>query len=238
MVKHCLILNMDHRTDLWNKLESFRDEWKNKGKTLYRISGTNYTDKQNVLNDFIKTNRINLSGSGFRNTKRGVLGELGCFNGHYDCWKYIVENNLESCLVIEDGIQILRNDYNNILFDTKLDILFVNEEMKRTAENQYIGYGTQGYILSFKGAETLLKLCFTLSAPIDLQIRHLCNTQELKASVLAKPLLRRDHDRVSSIEGTVMNDQEDLNAKQSQFNIVQRIIIGLLEKNINIDDFI
>jgi hypothetical protein len=35
-----------------------------------------------------------------------------------------------------------------------------------------------------------------------------------------------------------MNDQEDLNAKQNQFNIVQRIIMGLLEKNINIDDLI
>jgi GR25 family glycosyltransferase involved in LPS biosynthesis len=223
---------------LWKKLETFRDEWSKQGNILHRIPGTNYIDKQNVLNDFIKTNRINLSGSGFRNTKRGVLGELGCFNGHYDCWKYIVENKLESCLVIEDGIEILRKDYNNIVFDKKLDILFVNEEMIQSHENQFIGYGTQGYILSLKGAETLLKLCFTLSLPIDLQIRHLCNTHQLNASVLSKPLVRRDHHRVSSIEGAIMNDQEDLNAKQNQFNIVQRIIIGLLEKNVNIDDYL
>jgi hypothetical protein len=47
-----------------------------------------------LLNDYIKTNRINLNGSGFRNTKTSFLGELGCYDGHYNCWKYIVENNV------------------------------------------------------------------------------------------------------------------------------------------------
>jgi GR25 family glycosyltransferase involved in LPS biosynthesis len=238
MANHCLVLNMDHRTDLWDKLKIFRDEWSSHGKSLKRISGTNYINKKNVLNDYIKTNRINLNGSGFRNTKTSFLGELGCYDGHYNCWKYIVENNIENCLIIEDGVTFLRNDYHNVTINKNLDIVFVNEEMKQNSEGHYVGYGTQGYILSLKGAKQLLKLCYTLSAPIDLQIRHLCNTKELTASVLSSPFVKRNADRAPSIEGIVLNDQNDLNAKQNTFPIIQRILMNLLEKNVNIDDYI
>ena len=52
MVNHCLVLNMDHRTDLWDKLKTFRDEWTSHGKSLNRISGTNYTNKNESASFF------------------------------------------------------------------------------------------------------------------------------------------------------------------------------------------
>lgn len=237
MIKHCLIINMIHRTDLWDNLENFRNEWTKNG-SLYRIVGTDYTNKKNVLNEYIINNRINLNGNGFRNNMIPFLGELGCYNGHYDCWKYIVDNNLTNCLILEDGITFLRTDYENLILKNNIDIIYINEEMTINNMKQFIGYGLQGYIVSFEGACKLLKLCNTLSAPIDLQIRHLCNTKELNATVLNKPFVKRNNNRVSSIEGIVLNDQENLNDKQNTNSIVQRIIIKLLEKNINLDELI
>jgi GR25 family glycosyltransferase involved in LPS biosynthesis len=237
MVQNCLIINLDHRVELWDKLTTFREDWVKKGKSIHRISGTNYSNRQNVLNEYIKNNRINLNGAGFRNNKTGFLGELGCYDSHYNCWKYIVDNELDSCLILEDGITILRNDYENIKINKNIDFLFVNEEMKMNSEKQYIGYGLQGYIVTLKGARLLLEHCSTLLVPIDLQIRSICNENKIKASILAKPFVKRDNNRDSSIE--VINVAEpNLNSKQNNMPIIQRILIGLLEKNINVDDLV
>ena len=157
--------------------------------------------------------------------------------GHYNCWKYIVDKKLDSCLILEDGIQILQHNFTNLTIDNELDILFTNEEMKQP-NNNLIGYGLQGYIVTQKGAELLLQHCYTLSAPIDLQIRHLCNIKELKWSVLSNPYVKRDHNRVSSIEGIQLNDQQNLNDKQNTSNIIQRLILNLLQHTVNLDDYI
>jgi glycosyl transferase family 25 len=238
MINNCLIINMDHRTDLWENISSFRDSWKTAGNVWHRISGTCYANNQSVLNQYIIENRINLNGNGFRINKTSFLGELGCYDSHYNCWKYIVDNNLKSCLIIEDGITVLRTDFKNMKINDHIDLLYVNEEMKTNSNNEYIGYGTQGYILSLNGAKKLLELCATLTSPIDLQLRHICNTKQINASVLNKPFVKRDHNRASSIAGVVLNDQDDLNSKQHPHSIVQRILAKLLEKNINLDEYI
>ena len=82
MVDNCLILNLDERVDLWDGLVDFRNQWEKTGKKCHRIPGIDYRNKSNVLNEMILNNRINLNGSGFRQTKQAFLGELGCFMGH------------------------------------------------------------------------------------------------------------------------------------------------------------
>lgn len=236
MVQNCLIINMDERTDLWKNLEGFRDEWTKSGRIFARIPGTNYKNKKNVLIEYIKSNRINLHGYGFRNNKNGFLGELGCFDSHYNCWKYVVDNKLESCLIIEDGIVFLRNDFNNLKITKNLDLLYINEEMEMNAQKKFIGYGTQGYIVTLKGAEKLMKVCHALTFPIDINMRNLCNSKEINASVLNNPFVKRNNNRDSSIE--VINEEKDLNAKQNHTPIINRLIMGLINKNINLDDFI
>jgi GR25 family glycosyltransferase involved in LPS biosynthesis len=238
-INNCLILNLDSRTDLWNKLENFRTNWTSKDKKVERISGVDYRNNSHILNEFIMTNRINLSGTGFRNKKESFIGELGCFMGHYNCWKYIVDNKLDNCLILEDGIEILRNDFENLTINNKLDILFVNEEMQiQQKPKTLIGYGLQGYIITLRGAIKLLEKCYTLIVPIDLQIRHLCNTNIMNYSVINKPFFKRDHNRASSIEGIQLNDQNNLNEKQNQDSIIQRIVKNLISKNINLDELI
>ena len=237
-VKNCLIINLDSRPDLWNNTVFFRNKWTKIGKQLTRISGVDYKNKQNVLNDFIITNRINLNATGLRNTKSEVLGELGCFMGHYTCWKYVVDNNLKNCLILEDGINIIRDDFQNMSIDNELDILFVNEEMnQRDSNKHFLGYGLQGYVITQKGAQLLLEHCCTLSAPIDLQLRHLCNIKIFKADTLTNPYVKRDNNRESSIAG-FQTVQTDLNGKQNPSSVIQRIITNLLKQNVNLDDYL
>jgi len=82
-----------------------------------------------------------------------------------------------------------------------------------------------------------MKYCFTLACPIDLQIRHLCNTKIFKADTLLNPYVKRDNNRNSSIAG-VQTNQTDLNSKQNTMSIVQRIIVNLLQQNVNLDDYL
>ena len=238
MVNYCLIINLDKREDLWNNLVSFREKWTEEGKIWHRIPGVDYTNDQNIINRLLMTNKIDLNGSGFRKGKIPFLGELGCYMGHYNSWKYVVDHKLESCFILEDGVTILKDDFHNIKMNNNFDLLFVNEEMKMDNNKQFIGYGLQGYIVTQKGAAALMKHCETLSAPIDLQIRHLCNTKIINATILSKSLVKRDENRISSIQNTKVSNYENLNDKQDPYPLIQRILMNLINKNVNLDEYI
>ena len=140
-------------------------------------------------------------------------------------------------MILEDGIEFLRDDFDKLRIQKNTDILFVNEEMKMAGPKNFVGYGLQGYVVTYKGAEFLLKNCYTLVVPIDLQIRHLCNTSDINATVLSESFVKRNNNRLSSI-GLDIDDLNDLNKKQNQNPIIQRILTKLIERNINLDDFI
>jgi len=245
MVKNCLIINMDERPELWKNLEDFRQAWTNTGKTWERIVGINYNKKKNVLNNFIINGRINVMMGGFRNNKTALLGELGCYMGHYNAWKYVVDNKLESCLIMEDGVTIINSKFKELTIPNTLDILYVNAEMEQHSENQVYGYGLQGYIVTYEGAKKLMKECHVLQLPIDLQIVHLCKIRALKASALTNPYVMRNDKRVSSIDGSIIKEtnsriekQTMLRDHQNQSSIIQRILINLIRKNINLDEYV
>ena len=237
-VNNCLILNLDSRPDLWENTKLFREKWKKMEKNVYKISGVDYRNKTNVVNELIITNRINLNADCFRIDKFSVLGEFGCFMGHFNCWKYVVDNDLNSSLILEDGITFLREDYENIKINKNLDILFINEEHNdRNMDGNFLGYGLQGYIVTKKGAISLMKYCFTLACPIDIQIRNLCNSKMVKADTSTNPYVKRDNNRNSSIS-EVKTDTNNNNLKQNTMTIIQRIMVNLLQKNVNLDDYL
>jgi len=238
MVNNCLIINLDSRKDLWNNLETFRNKWKSEKKTVERMQGVTLKNEENVLLQLIASNRININGSGFRKNKNSFFGELGCFMSHYNCWKYVVDNDLDSCLILEDGIEFLQDDYKNLKINNNVHILFLNEEMNNFDSNKnLIGYGLQGYVVTKKGAKILINKCNTMLIPIDLQIRHLCNTKELIGCVISVPYLKRQNNRVSSIDNFITN-MDDLNEKQDTNSILRRLLLKLKENNINLDNFV
>lgn len=238
MITNCLIINLDTRKDLWDNLENFRNKWTKENKIVQRIPGVVLQDGNNLLLQLVAANRININGQGFRKNKASFFGEIGCFMGHYNCWKYIVDNNLDSCLILEDGVEFLRDDFANLKINKNLHILFINEEMNKVDTNKnFVGYGLQGYVVTKKGAAVLLNKCKSMVIPIDLQIRHLCNTKELIASVLSTPYVKRNNTRISSIDNSVTN-MDNLNEKQDTNSILQRLLINLRKNNINLDDYL
>ena len=241
MINNCLIINLDSKQELWNNLETFRNKWISEKKTVHRIPGVTFKNHDNTLLQLISSNRININGSGFRKTKESFLGEIGCFMGHYNSWKYIVDNELENCLILEDGIEFLHDDFKNLKINNNVNILFVNEEMKIGLNKNLNGYGTQGYVVTKKGAKILMEKCYTMLIPIDLQIRHLCNTKEILWSVLSSPYVKRQNNRPSSIDNSIDNsitNMDNLNDKQDNNSILSRLLINLKKNNINLDDFV
>lgn len=234
-INKCLIINLDSRNDLWESLLDFRKNLEENNIQYERISGIDCRNTDFVLNKMLAENRIDLNGSGFRNSKTSFLGEIGCYLSHYKCWEYIVCNKLDKCLIVEDGINILRNDFENLIIDTH-DLLFVNQEMQMN-NGSFIGYGLQGYIITHKCAEILLKTCNMLHIPIDLQIRHLCNSKTITANTIKNPFVQRNNSRFSSIDLNI-SETDDLNIKQNGLSIIQRLVLNLIKKNINLDDYI
>jgi GR25 family glycosyltransferase involved in LPS biosynthesis len=245
MVNNCLIINLDERTDLWKNLEGFREHWTQLGKTCERIPGVSYKNKTNVLNEYIANGKINILMGGFRNQKHAFLGELGCYMGHYNAWKKVVENKLESCLIMEDGVRIIRSDFNNLTMPNTLDILYVNAEMELHPTFQVFGYGLQGYLVTYEGAKKLMKECAVLIMPIDLQLVHLCKIRTLKATAMTAPYVIRDDNRTSSIDNSKLREAKDrldkqtmLREKQNKDSLLERIVTNLLKKNVNLDELL
>ena len=80
--------------------------------------------------------------------------------------------------------------------------------------NKLCGNGTQGYILSYNGALKLLSKLNTLMMPVDLQIRQLCNNNELIWEVSNIYFCERNNERKSTISNKI-NDISKLNDKKN-----------------------
>lgn len=248
-IKTGIIINLDNRNELLPSFEKFKNQWRQHGKTIQILNGIDYRNKTHVINYFLKSNRLNLNGYGFRHKKEALIGEIGYYMSHYNCWKYIVDNKLDGCLILDHGVNFLRTDFDSLLIDNNLDILFINEENKIDYKKNIVGIGLQGYIITQKGAQNLMEKCFVLSLPIDLQIRNLCNTKEIKGDVINTPFVKDNNNKVSSIDGlqlginpnindSTINDSTINDNKQNKNNILQRLFYNLLEKNVNLDDYI
>lgn len=245
-IENILIINLDERKDLLKKIKyifNFIEE-KYKDIKIERIQGVNLIDdikKDKLLfNEYLKNNIIGINASGLRNNKEALIGEIGCYMGHKRCWEKIIKENLENILILEDGIIFDEDIFNDNInkYNKNYDIIFVNKEMKRNG-NMLYGYGLQGYILSKNGAKKLLNLCRTMTIPIDLQIRNLCNEKKIICEIYDRPLVERNNKRMSSISKDIINNNEiDLNEKQNLDPIIIRIFKNLLLKNIPLYDYL
>ncbi|STZ08829.1 Lipooligosaccharide biosynthesis protein lex-1 [Moraxella caprae] len=140
----------------------------------------NYIDEYCTKFNLTLANTIKLSG-----------GEKACFLSHVSLWQKMIDDNLDYIAVFEDDVYLGNNAHvffndDNWLKDTGIDYLktetflqerklsqtIVNLPDKRTAQalNEY-HLGTAGYILSQKGALSLLTYIKSLSTddylPID-----------------------------------------------------------------------
>jgi GR25 family glycosyltransferase involved in LPS biosynthesis len=114
------------------------------------------------------------------------VGEFGCFASHYVFWKYIVDNNIEQAVVLEDDADV-QNHFPSMyqlalnLLPSTYDVfsMYVDKnQYPRFNEsfriNNYIARGYQdwstlSYIVSLKGAKRLIELVETngMDQPVD-----------------------------------------------------------------------
>lgn len=241
-IENVLIINLDRRKDLLNRIKYIFDFFNSIDEiNITRIQGNDFIDKcknnPKEFNNLIETEIISLNANGLRRSKNAVLGEIGCYLSHKKCWEKIINEKLENTLILEDGIIFHEHLFNPIInMKISYDIIFVNKEMVKQDDN-LVGYGLQGYILSYEGATKLNNLCKSLYLPIDLQVRQVCNEKKLHAKVSRIKFVERNDDRSSSISDKI-EDPNNLNEKQSMDPIYLRIIKNMISKNISLQDYI
>jgi len=113
------------------------------------------------------------------------IGYIGCTLSHYFVWKYIVENNIEKMLILEDDTVFLKDFDVALKYILNLDLdyhmFYLNRwklnkiyKMKDEIEiNEYIvipnySHNASSYIMTYAGAKKMLDTnCLNYFLPID-----------------------------------------------------------------------
>ena len=99
------------------------------------------------------------------------------------------------------------------------------------------GYGLQGYIVSYNGANKLVEYCNQMQLPIDLQIRNVCNEKKLLWYKLNNLFVERNNHRESSISEHEFYEN-NLNEKQNMDPIIIRLLKNMVKANINLVEYL
>jgi glycosyl transferase family 25 len=245
-IENIFIINLSRRTDLLNKIQYIfnfiKEQYPN--INIQRIEGIDIKEKQQdnplLFNNLLTNNVIALNASGLRNTKDGVLGEIGCYLSHKNCWETIISNKLNNTLILEDGVIFNKLNFSsNITINQNYfnyDIIFCNKEMN-VVQSTLTGYGLQGYIVSYNGANKLVEYCNQMQLPIDLQIRNVCNEKKLLWYKLNNFFVERNNHRESSISEHEFYEN-NLNEKQNMDPIIIRLLKNMVKANINLVEYL
>lgn len=230
-VKHCLIINMDSRTDLWEALNEPRRLMQEAGIRVERVPGVDNTYAPNLLKTLYREGILAFDSAGWRRNSKHLRNELGCFTAHYNALKRVVQEGWESCLIMEDGVEFLRADFENLRTNKQIDVKVIHPHMKNE------GWGAQGYVVTEKGAANMLSILYPLKLPYDLAMRNALMRRELVYHIHGPYFMKRNDRRISSI-GRDMSER-DLNKKQSLLPLYKRLLDGLMEDpNIDLDDYL
>lgn len=103
-------------------------------------------------------------------------GQKGCAQSHINLWRHILEQNLDYALILEDDACFDKTwrekleEFSNTIQDEHWDIIMLNAsepmEQQHTWARVTEQYLTAGYIISRKGAKTVLEMfqhCFCSS---------------------------------------------------------------------------
>lgn len=159
-ISDLLIINLDESK---KRLDFFIENLYNNNFYIKRISGFN----GNLLSND-EFNKIKQDKSKFQGINLTKKGEYGCWISHLKCYKYIVDNVIEWCIVMEDDA-ILKPDLSkklkNISIPDDADIIYIHSRGSKAKKKKsdikgfdmYIdGWGTDGYIISYRCAKKIL----------------------------------------------------------------------------------
>lgn len=207
------ILSLIHREDLRLLLKNFEEKCKENYTFNYVISEKS---TENIIQEMLDKKYVSWFGVGFRKSKQGLIGELGCFDTHIKLWEQCTCDN-EDYLIIEDSSKINLNLFNTETFQQTEDIIYYNNEYS-IKDGILYGYGISAYKVSPISAKKLLALCLPMSLPLDLTIRELC-----KRNIVTFSIGNHFVSRNNNVEHSTEKNVEDLNSRQSFESLLYRI---------------
>lgn len=179
-----LVINLDRSKDRWENMQKAFP-----GEKLTRIPGIDgfeLSDMELTIGNrpsLGKDHRIRLAEKGIipRPEAAGLTaGDVGCALGHIEAWKYIVENNIKKCIVLEDDV-VPTKEYKgsfetSFKFPKDADVLFLQgadspigkwelDEKGRIIK----GACNYGYMITKKGAEKAIRAQLPIIWPCDQQ---------------------------------------------------------------------
>lgn len=230
MFDKILYINLEHRTDRKDNVIKELDKINHLDKAV-RIDAVNgrQLNLKTLSRDLITEQGINDA----LNDKQKVYtyltpGAIGCALSHKKAYEYIINNDLNSALIVEDDITIDK-DFNKKLsiIYTKIpkdfDILFIGYHNTSDKYLQRIHsfyskpkklYGLFGYIVTNKGAKKLLDI-FPITEQIDSDIPKHFDVINAYAVNPYKKIIFSDQSSVYTKFGT---DIQIRDANQNYFN--------------------
>ncbi len=177
------VINLDNSSD---RLFSIRESCDRIGLSFQRVSAVRGSD----LGSEEKAKVYNLKNNLEKYDKVLNDGEIGCYLSHAECWKQIIEDELDYALVLEDDA-ILTDElplYIEKLAASCLEWDYIRlshgRKVKPVIDSLDLGDGlslqkllklnstTTGQFISFRGAEKLLLSALPISRPVDIDIQH------------------------------------------------------------------
>ena len=176
------VINLDSSKQRWCKIKNQLDDFKLEYERIPAVDGRLLSNYNKMYNSFKnKTHfHINLS-----------KGEIGCYLSHINCWKKIIDENLDYAIIIEDDVKILQdlNKIKKLITDTlflEWDYIKIGETpVKRNSKvvknikdfsivkySKKVPTGTFGQIVSYKGSKKLLEYSNPFYRPVDVDIQH------------------------------------------------------------------
>lgn len=174
-------------------------------------------------------------------------GAIGCAMSHKDGYQKIIDNNLESALILEDDIRIdkdfhkklhyLMNKAEELDYDVMFlgyhpsSIKYIREQVNDVFVRSSRVYGLFGYVVSRKGAEKLLKL-FPINKQIDTEISN--NSSKLNM-LLVNPeyrIITSDPSEVAYEFGTDIQSRSNVSGNKTFYIICLIIIIIIIYRSI------
>ena len=188
MFSKIFYINLDRRQDRDENMKNIINKLNLQNKTV-RIPAVDgkKLDLDNIPTNIITKEGINDAKN--KNLRVGVpltSGAIGCALSHRNVWKKIVDENIDSALILEDDVRIdpdfhKKMDYYKKYCPNSYDVIFLGYS---PATIKYITasindifvrsnkvYGLFGYIVSRKGAEKLLKI-FPIRYQIDTEMHR------------------------------------------------------------------
>jgi GR25 family glycosyltransferase involved in LPS biosynthesis len=192
------------------------------------IDGTKI-DMNNVDTNIITQDGINFAKKSDIIYTHLTVGAIGCAMSHRAIYQKIIDENINSCLILEDDItidnkfnekiKIIENYIKQNRLDYDLFFLGFHHTAKYDNTNKYkIVYGLFGYIVTNKGAKKLLNL-FPLTYQIDTEISRNTDKINIYGVNVSNKIILSDESQYSYKFGTDIQIKNKENNGERKINL-------------------